>query len=134
MLSVAACLQELPAQQVQQLLDQVLQRDVQPLLHKPPQQLGDAGQQFVMSRALMLGAELQEAASAHQKEHLLQAAAAAGQAAILLVDVTVHLGPLYTSMRIQHRHCTTANTAAAAALAYFFLETATLVSHMHDTA
>jgi hypothetical protein len=82
MAAAAACLQELPAQQVQQLLDQVLQRDLQPLLHQPPQQLGDAGQQFVMSRALMLGAELQEAASARQKEHLLQAAAAAGPAGI----------------------------------------------------
>jgi hypothetical protein len=32
-----------------------------------------------MSRALMLGAQLQEAATAQHKEHLLQAAAAAGE-------------------------------------------------------
>lgn len=73
------CLQELPAQHVHQLLDQMLQRDLQPLL-QPQQQLGDAGQQFVMSRALMLGAELRDAATTAHKEHMLQAAVAAGQA------------------------------------------------------
>lgn len=60
----------------------MLQRDLQPLLQQPQQQLGDAGQQFVMSRALMLGAQLQESATAQHKEHLLQAAATAGELAV----------------------------------------------------
>jgi hypothetical protein len=75
--------QGLPTQHVHQLLDQMLRRDLQPLLNQPQNQLGNAGQQFVMSRALMLGAQLQVAASAQHKKHLLQAAATAGEVGCL---------------------------------------------------
>lgn len=70
--------EELPGQHVHQLLDQLLQRDLQPLLLQQ-QQLGDAGQQFVMARALLVGAELREVATQHHKECLLTAAATAGE-------------------------------------------------------
>jgi hypothetical protein len=74
--------QELPAHHVHQLLDQLLQRDLQPLLQhlqQPQQPLGEAGQQYVMGRGLMLGAELREVATAQHREQLLHAAAAAGE-------------------------------------------------------
>lgn len=78
-------------QHVHQLLDQLLQRDLQPLLLQPQQQqqLGDAGQQFVMGRALLLGAQLERAATGQHKEQLLKAAAAAGR---LVVCVGVCCG------------------------------------------
>lgn len=75
----------LPAQQLQQLLDTLLQRDLQPLLPGQQQQqqrlqLGDAGRQFLLGRALRVCAKLHEAASPAQRQSLLQAAAAAGAA------------------------------------------------------
>lgn len=78
----------LPAQQMHQVLDALLQRDLQPLLQfnlTQPQlgqaqlQLGDQGCQFVVGRALWVGAKLHEVATAHQRELLLKAAAAAGE-------------------------------------------------------
>uniref|UniRef100_A0A383VNQ8 Importin N-terminal domain-containing protein n=1 Tax=Tetradesmus obliquus TaxID=3088 RepID=A0A383VNQ8_TETOB len=79
--------QSLSAQQMQQVLDTLLQRDLQPLLqynitqHQQQQQqqlqLGDEGAQFVAGRALWTGAKLQEVATAQQRELLLRAAATA---------------------------------------------------------
>lgn len=68
---------EVPAEQVQQLLDMLLQRDLQPLLQQQVQ-LGGPGQQFVVGRALALGGKLCEVATHQQKELFLRAAAAAG--------------------------------------------------------
>ncbi|WIA08198.1 hypothetical protein OEZ85_007649 [Tetradesmus obliquus] len=78
--------QSLPAQQMQQVLDTLLQRDLQPLLQynitqqqqqQQQLQLGDEGAQFVAGRALWTGAKLQEVATAQQRELLLRAAATA---------------------------------------------------------
>lgn len=94
--------EDLPSQQVQQLLNQVLQRDLQPLLQQPQQQqLGDAGHQFVMSRTLMLGAQLQESATAQQRQHLLQAAAAAGEDLSLLLVLLAACACMLSSRRRQ---------------------------------
>jgi predicted RecB family nuclease len=85
----------MPAQQMHQVLDTLLQRDLQPLLQfnaagQGPQQqqqqqqqqlqLMDEGAQFVAGRALWTGAKLQEVATAQQRELLLHAAATAGEA------------------------------------------------------
>jgi hypothetical protein len=85
--------QEFSPEHVQQLLDQLLQRDLQPLLQQQ-QQLGDAGQQFVMSRALKLGAYLHEDATAAHKQQLLQAAAVAGARGSSLLYL-VHVGSAF---------------------------------------
>ncbi|WIA28271.1 hypothetical protein OEZ86_010825 [Tetradesmus obliquus] len=77
--------QSLPAQQMQQVLDTLLQRDLQPLLQynitqqqqQQQLQLGDEGAQFVAGRALWTGAKLQEVATPQQRELLLRAAATA---------------------------------------------------------
>jgi len=81
MLQAVEC-EELPCQHMHQLLDQVLQRDLQPLLQQQQQALGDAGQQYVMGRALQVGAELQQVATQQHRERLLQAAATAGAASV----------------------------------------------------
>ncbi|KAF8072465.1 Ipo9 [Scenedesmus sp. PABB004] len=78
----------LPAAQLQQAVDALLQRDLAPLAATgaalqaqqqpvPPPQLGDDGQQLLAGRALCVGARLQEVATPAQREALLQAAAAA---------------------------------------------------------
>lgn len=69
-----------PAQQIQQLLDMLLQRDLQPLLQQQQRvQLGNEGQQFVIGRALWVGSKLCQVATAQQREAFLQAAASAGE-------------------------------------------------------
>jgi hypothetical protein len=85
--------QSMPAQQMHQVLDTLLQRDLQSMLQlnitqQAPQQqqqlqLGDEGAQFVAGRALWTGAKLQEVATAQQREMLLRAAATAGAPAAL---------------------------------------------------
>jgi hypothetical protein len=79
----------MPSQQMHQVLDTLLQRDLQPLLQfnaaqQSPQQqqlhLSDEGAQFVAGRALWTGAKLQEVATVQQQELLLRAAATAGGA------------------------------------------------------
>ncbi|KAF6258143.1 armadillo-type protein [Scenedesmus sp. NREL 46B-D3] len=92
----AVLARSMPAQQMHQVLDTLLQRDLQPLLqYNIPQQgqqqqqqqqlqLGDEAAQFVAGRALWTGAKLQEVATAQQRELLLRAAGTAGQLQPLL--------------------------------------------------
>jgi hypothetical protein len=79
--------QSMPPQQMHQVLDTLLQRDLQPLLQfniaqqgtqQQQLQLGEEGAQFVAGRALWTGAKLREVATAQQREMLLRAAATAG--------------------------------------------------------
>lgn len=71
----------LPALQLQQLLDNLVQRELQPLLQGQAGQqvqLGGDGQLFLVGRALRLCAQLREAATPQQQDALLQAASTAG--------------------------------------------------------
>lgn len=76
----AAMSRAVPPEQIQQLLDMLLQRDLQPLLQQQQQQqLGQEGQQFVAGRALWVGGKLCQVATEQQRDALLRAAAAAGR-------------------------------------------------------
>jgi hypothetical protein len=92
----------LPAVQLQQLLDNLLQRELQPLVQAQAGQqvqLAGDGQQFLVGRALRVGTQLREVATPQQRSALLQAASNAGGWVGVCVYVTMRLG------KQQGRHC-----------------------------